>query len=210
VLIAEPDAPTRAGLRLLLNRSGFAVAAEASGADAAVEAAVDRRIELVLLAADLPGGGIDAARRISARLPFGRVVVFTEKPTAEELVAAVEAGAVGYLGKDVAADRLPRVLMALLEGEVAFPRRHTGHLIDALRGQAARRALVVSRTGARLSAREWEVLELLAADASTAEIAQRLAISQVTVRRHVSSLLAKLGAADRAGAVAMLRQRSVG
>jgi DNA-binding NarL/FixJ family response regulator len=122
----------------------------------------------------------------------------------------VEAGAVGYLGKNVAADRLPRVLMALLEGEVAFPRRHTGHLVDTLKGQDARRALIAARTGARLSEREWEVLELLAADASTAEIALRLAISQVTVRRHVSSLLRKLGAADRAGAVALLRQRSAG
>jgi DNA-binding NarL/FixJ family response regulator len=194
----------------LLDASGFAVEGEASGADAVVEAALERRIELVLLASDLPGGGIDAARRISARLPRARVVVLTAQPTGEELVAAVEAGAVGYLGKDVAADRLPRVLKALLEGEVAFPRRHTGHLVDALRGQDARRALIAARTGARLSEREWEVLELLAADASTAEIAQRLAISQVTVRRHVSSLLGKLGVADRAGAVALLRQRSAG
>jgi DNA-binding NarL/FixJ family response regulator len=170
-----------------------------------VEAALDRRVELVLLASDLPDGGIEAVRRISAGLPGARVVVLTEQLTGDELVKAVEAGAVGYLGKDVAANRLPRVLRALLEGEVAFPRRHTGHLIDALRGQDARRALIGARTGARLSEREWEVLELLAADASTAEIAQRLAISQVTVRRHVSSLVRKLGAADRAGAVALLR-----
>jgi DNA-binding NarL/FixJ family response regulator len=205
VLLAERDAPTRAGLRLLLDSSGFEVEAEAKSADAAVEAALDRRVELVLLASDLPDGGIRAVRRISAGLPGARVVVLTEQPTGDELVEAVEAGAVGYLGKDVAAKRLPRVLRALLEGEVAFPRRLTGHLIDALRGQDARRALIGARTGARLSDREWEVLELLAAAASTAEIAQRLAISQVTVRRHVSSLLRKLGAADRAGAVALLR-----
>ena len=93
----------------------------------------------------------------------------------------------------------------MLDGEVAFPRRHTGHLVAALRGHDARRTAVAAKAGARLSDREWEVLQLLAADASTAEMARRLAISEVTVRRHVSSLLRKLRVRDRGSAAALLR-----
>ena len=205
VLIADAEAPTSVGLRLLLGRSGFDVAAEATDAAAAVAAAREGTIDLALLAADLPGGGIDAVREIHSLLPGVRLVLLTAHQSADELVAAVGAGAAGYLGQDIAAERLAVVLRALIEGEVAYPRRHTGHLVDALRARDARRAAVVARAGERLSDREWDVLQLLAADASTADIAHRLAISQVTVRRHVSSLLRKLRVRDRASAAAWLR-----
>jgi len=91
---------------------------------------------------------------------------------------------------------------------VALPRRYTGHLLEALRGRDVRRALVAARTNTTLSEREWEVLQMLAGEASTAEMAQALGISEVTVRRHVGSLLAKLGVPDRASAADVLRPRS--
>jgi DNA-binding NarL/FixJ family response regulator len=91
-------------------------------------------------------------------------------------------------------------------GEVALPRRYTNHLLDELRGRDVERTLVAAQASAALTDRQWEILRLLGQSASTAQMAERLGISEVTVRRHVSSLLAKLGVADRAEAVRVLRR----
>jgi DNA-binding NarL/FixJ family response regulator len=208
VLVADADAPTRVGLRMALAEAGFEIAAEAGAAEAAVESALAGALDLALLDVDLPGGGIDAARRIAARVPGIKIVLLSGHPNGEELVAAVLAGASGYLGKDISRTRLPQALRAVVDGEVALPRRYTGHLLEALRGRDVRRALVAARTNTTLSEREWEVLQMLAGEASTAEMAQALGISEVTVRRHVGSLLAKLGVPDRASAADVLRPRS--
>jgi len=206
ILIAEAEAATRAGLRLVLGQSGFEVAAEAVTADAAVQAALEGRIDLALLATDLPGDGIDATRRIADRLRGAKLLLLTPRPSGEELVAAVRAGAAGYVGKDIAGERLPHVVRAVLDGETALPRRYTGHLVAELRRADSRRAVVAAHISAALTDREWEVLQLLADGSTTAEMARRLGISDVTVRRHVSSVLRKLGVADRAGATALLRR----
>src|SRR5919197_2111214 len=159
-----------------------------------------------MVAASLPGGGIDAARAISAERPGVSLVVVSDDPTGEELVDAVLAGASGYVGRDVSQARLPAVIRAVMGGEVALPRRHTRHLLETLRGRDVRRVTVTAQAKGALSDREWEVLQLLADGAPTAEIAQRLRISAVTVRRHVSSICAKLGVPDRAGAVALMKR----
>jgi DNA-binding NarL/FixJ family response regulator len=208
VLVAHPDAPTRVGLRLALAEARFDVGAEATTAEAAVDAALAGRFEIGLLDVELPGSGIDAVRRIAARRPAMRLVLLTRRPSGEELLAAVLAGASGYLGDDIGSTRLPQALRGVLNGEVALPRRYTHHVLEALRGRDVRRALVAARTNAALTEREWEVLQMLAGEASTAEMAGGLGISQVTVRRHVSSLLAKLGVRDRASAASLLRPRS--
>jgi DNA-binding NarL/FixJ family response regulator len=208
VLVADADAPTRAGLRLALAEAGFDVGAEATSADGAVEAALAGAFDIGLLDVELPGDGIEAAHRIAARVPAMRLVLLTRRPTGEELLAAVLAGASGYLGKDISSSRLPQALRGVLAGEVALPRRYTHHVLEALRGRDVRRALVAARTNAALTEREWEVLQMLAGDASTAEMARGLGISEVTVRRHVSSLLAKLGVSDRASAAMLLRPGS--
>jgi DNA-binding NarL/FixJ family response regulator len=206
VLLAEPDRPTRAGLRMVLEGGGLDVIGEATDAGAAVAAAVAERPDVVLVAAELPGGGLDAAREITAAVPRVRVVVLTGRPSGEQLVEAVLAGAVGYLGRDLDAERLPEIVRAVAAGEVALPRRHSQHLIDALRRRDPRRAQLAARTDKRLTEREWEVLEMLADDLSTAEIGLRLGISAVTARRHISSLMTKLGVRDRAGAAALIRR----
>jgi DNA-binding NarL/FixJ family response regulator len=208
VLVADADAPTRAGLRLALAEAGFDVGAEATSADGAVEAALAGAFDIGLLDVELPGDGIEAAHRIAARVPAMRLVLLTRRPTGEELLAAVLAGASGYLGKDISSSRLPQALRGVLAGEVALPRRYTHHVLEALRGRDVRRALVAARTNAALTEREWEVLQMLAGDASTAEMARGLGISEVTVRRHISSLLAKLGVSDRASAAMLLRPGS--
>jgi DNA-binding NarL/FixJ family response regulator len=134
--------------------------------------------------------------------------VLTQRPSGAELLAAVLAGASGYLSRDVSSDRLPAALQGILAGEVALPRRHSAHLLDELRARHTQRAAVSAHAVAEITDREWEVLQLLAEGCSTAQMAQRLTISEVTVRRHVSKIVAKLGVTDRAAAAALMRARS--
>jgi DNA-binding NarL/FixJ family response regulator len=206
VVLADADAPTRVGMRVALDSAGFDVVAEAADARATLTAALDLGPDAAMLAASLPGGGIDAARQIAAQRLGVCLVIVSDHPSGEELVEAVMAGASGYLGRDVSEQRLPTVLHAVLAGEVALPRRHTHHLIEALRGRDASRAIVTARARSAISDREWEVLQLLADGASTDEMAHRLRISAVTVRRHISSILRKLRLPDRASAVALLKR----
>jgi DNA-binding NarL/FixJ family response regulator len=206
VLLAERDGPTRAGIRLALRDSGFEVVAEARERDGAIEAALEHRPDVALVSTDLAGGGIEVAQSITESVPGTKVIALSSRPDGQELLAAVLAGAVGYLSKEISPERLPQALEGVMRGEVALPRLHTQHLLDALRGRENERTLVTAQAKAALTDREWEVLRLLGESASTVQMAQRLGISQVTVRRHVSSLLRKLGVADRAGAAMVLRR----
>ena len=205
VLLCEADRPTRAGLRMAIVAAGFTVAAEAEDHDTAVLAASDSSPDVALISADLPDGGIDTVDVIARSLPRVKLVVLTSRPRSEELVRAVRAGAAGYLAKDMSSKRLPHALRGVMEGEVALPRRYTHGLLDALRGRDTVRARVGARASSPLTDREWEIVGLLGEGRSTAEIARVLGISQVTVRRHVSSATNKLGAVNRAGIVALLR-----
>ena len=206
VLLAEGDLPTRAGLRLSLTAAGLTIVAEAATHPAALDAALAHRPDVALVAADLSGDGIDTVRRLGELLPALRSIVLSGDPGGAELLAAVLAGAAGYLAKDMSATLLPHAVRGVATGEVALPRRHAERLLEELRRRDLRRSRVAARAGATLTDREWEVLNLLGERASTAEMAQRLHISQVTVRRHVSTLLGKLKVADRASAAKLLQR----
>jgi DNA-binding NarL/FixJ family response regulator len=210
VLLAERIGPTRTGLRLALSGANFEVVAEAGDQDGAVAAALEHRPDVALVSTDLPDGGIDAARTIVERVPGTKVVLLSPRPDGRELVAAVLAGAVGYLSKEISAERLPLALEGVLRGEVALPRRYTRQLLDELRGRDLERATVAAHAITPLTDREWEVLRHLGQSATTVEMAQRLGIAEVTVRRHVSAVLRKLGVDDRAGAAKVLRDSAGG
>jgi DNA-binding NarL/FixJ family response regulator len=207
VLLADADAPTRVGLRMAVQSAGFDVVAEVEDAESALTAALAQSPDLALVAARLPGGGIEATGHIAILRPGIRLIVVTAQPTGDELVAAVLAGAAGYVS-DIRPERLPEALRAVLRGEVAIPRRFSGYLLDELRGRRGRRAALSPRASTELSEREWQVLELLGEGASTAVMASRLSISEVTVRRHVSAVVAKLGVRDRAAAAELMHVRS--
>ena len=208
VVLAVADVPTRVGLRATLRRGGFAVVAEADDAAGALATVERESPDVALVDVDLPGDGFDAVARICGLRPGLRVVMLSGSPNGDELLMAVLAGATGYLGTDTSAARLPDALRGVLAGEVALPRRYSQRLLDELRRRAARRATVSASATAPLTGREWDVLELLADGRSTAQMARRLRISEVTVRRHVSAVVAKLGVRDRAGAAALMADRS--
>jgi DNA-binding NarL/FixJ family response regulator len=209
ILVAEADEPTRAGLHVALTAGGMEVVAEAREAGESIELADQTGPDLCLLSTTLPGGALEATRAIATRRPETRLVLLAERPSGEELLAAVLAGAAGYLSRAASPERLPTALRGVLAGEVALPRRYTEHLLEELRGRDAERTVVSARAGVELTHREWEVLRLLADGRTTGEMAMRLGVSQVTVRRHVSTSLRKLRLPDRVSAIAMLRAARV-
>ena len=205
VLLADDHAAVRAGIRLALAGEGFKVVAEASDGPGAVEAALRERPDIALLDVNMPGGGIKAAEEIVQLLPETTVVMLTVSRDDDDLFAALRAGASGYLLKDTDPTRLPFALRGVLDGEAALPRGLVARLIDEFRTRGKRRRLPLMRQrGVELTEREWEVLELLHDGLSTAAIAERLGISPVTVRRHVSEILKKLRVTSREEAVRLL------
>jgi DNA-binding NarL/FixJ family response regulator len=210
-VIADDHAPTRAGVRDALAAGGIAVVAEAASADAAVEAARREKPDVCLLDIHMPGGGIAAAGRITEELPGSAVVMLTVSRDDADLFAALKAGASGYLLKDMDPERLPAALRGVLEGEAALPRTLVARVLEEFRG-AERRPLprFLKRRGVELTDREWEVLELLREELSTAQIAHRLGVSPVTVRRHVSAILGKLRVPDRKAMARLLEEHDDG
>jgi DNA-binding NarL/FixJ family response regulator len=205
VLIADDHPPTRAGVRLALERAGFIICAEAWTADRAVELAVQEQPDVCLLDIHMPGSGIAAAGAIAERVPTTSIVMLTVSQEDDDLFNALRAGASGYLLKTTDPERLPHALQGVLRGEAALPRSLVSRVLaEFRRRQNGRRA---GEAGFRdLTSREWEVLELLGDGHTTAEIAQKLFVSPATVRTHVASTLRKLSAPDREAAVALLKQ----
>jgi DNA-binding NarL/FixJ family response regulator len=207
VVIADDHPPTRAGVRAALDGRGFSVVAEVARADAAVEAAIRERPDVCVLDIHMPGSGISAAARITELLPETAVVMLTVSRDDEDLFAALRAGASGYLLKDMDSDRLPAALKGVLSGEAAVPRTLVARVVAEFRASERRPSLpIMRRRGARLTGRECEVVELLQQQLSTAAIADRLDLSPVTVRRHVSSILAKLRVPDRRAMARLLEE----
>jgi DNA-binding NarL/FixJ family response regulator len=199
VLIADDHRSTREDVRFALEQDPrFEVCAEAADAPGAIEAAVRERPDVCLLDVNMPGWGVSAAWEIHARLPQARVVMLTVSRDDRDLFAALRAGAAGYLLKDMDPRRLPRALESVMEGEVAIPRGLVGQVVEEFRDRSARRREVVADgPERRLTSREWEVLELMRQELTTAQIARRLVLSPVTVRTHVNAILKKLEIGDR-------------
>ena len=198
VLIADDHPPTRADVRAALAQDRrFAICAEVADAAAAVQAAVEARPDICLLDIRMSGSGIAAAREITSRIPDTKVVMLTVSHDQDDLFNALRAGASGYLLKDTDPARLPHALHDVLQGEAAIPRWLVSRVVSEFRDHGPRRRAIVSEAGYDLTSREWEVLNLLRQGLSTAEIAERLFVSSVTVRSHVAAILKKLQLPDR-------------
>jgi DNA-binding NarL/FixJ family response regulator len=209
VLVADDHPALRASVRAALERGGFVVCAEASNGPEAVEGALRERPDICLLDVHMPGGGIDAAAEIAGRLPETVVVMLTVSREDDDLFDALRAGARGYLLKDIDPAGLPLALRGVLGGEAALPRTLVAKILEEFRQRSRRRKiLTVGGRRAELTSREGDVLDLLRDGLTTAEVAQRLLVSPVTVRRHVGKILRKLEAEDRETALRLLEEAS--
>ena len=198
LLLVDDHAVVREGLRAFLRLvPGIEVVGEAADGESAVRAAVDLRPDVVLLDLVMPGGdGVPAIRALRAAVPGARVLVLTSFTDDAQIFAAIEAGAAGYLLKDVEPDALVAAVREVAAGNPALHPRVATRLMrrgpaDAVPGLAG------------LTARERDVLRLIVEGLANKEIATRLGIGEKTVKTHVSRVLDKLGAADRTQAAVL-------
>jgi len=205
VVMADDHARIRARIRMALEADGCEVCAEGATADDAVRLALEHRPDVVLLDVHMPGSGIQAAREISRRLPDTPVVMLTQSREDDDLFDSLRAGASGYLLKDADPAELPRALRGVLAGEAAMPPSLVTRILAEFRGPARPRLGRRGPAAAKLSPREWEVMELLGQGNSTDEVAARLFVSPTTVRVHVSAVLRKLRVKDRESAFRLLK-----
>ena len=209
VLIADDHQAIRVGVRDALEAGGCEVVGEADTAYVAVD--LTRRLEpdACLLDIAMPGSGLWAVREILSFAPHIRCIMLTVSDSADDIVEALESGASGYLLKDVSPDLVPEAVRKALAGEAVLSGRLTSHVVDALRARPTRQSPVIGAHGrpVTFTNREADVLELLVEGATTAEIAARLFVRQITVRRHIADAMHKLHVGSRAEAVVLLQSQ---
>jgi DNA-binding NarL/FixJ family response regulator len=199
VVIADDQPMMRAGFKAVLEAAGdITVVAEAGTGEEAVAAATEQAPDVVLMDIRMPGvDGIEATRR----LPRQRVLILTTFGLDAYIIDALRAGASGFLLKDAPTQEVVDAVRSVAAGDAVLSPAVTRQLLD----QVGRRLpAAVSRAPEGLTAltdREQEVLRMLAAGLTNAEIAQALVVSEPTVKTHVSNLLGKLGLRDRVQAV---------
>ncbi|MFF5211160.1 response regulator [Streptosporangium sp. NPDC000396] len=198
ILIADDQAMIRAGLRLVIDtQPDLSVLGEASDGESAVELTRSLRPDVVLLDIAMPRiNGLEAARRILAAPDPPRVIMLTTYDTDENLDHALHAGVSGFLLKVSPPEHLFAAIRSAARGDMLLDPTVTRRVIDAYR-----RAPVAAPAASGLTAREEQVLRLVARGLSNAEIAATLSISHATVSTHINRLLAKLSLRDRAQAV---------
>ena len=188
VVIAGGQALVRASRRSVLARANFDVAAEVADASRAAKAAQLYRAGLVLVDSEISGGCILAVRRIGERAPDSAVLVVAPELDQEALLAAVRAGANGFVPETHGASGLVRAVEVALGGDSVIPRAGVGTLIDQLRGGAKEQ---ISIDGLQVTRREADVMARRRDGMTTKEIAYELDLSDITVRRHLSSVAKK-------------------
>jgi DNA-binding NarL/FixJ family response regulator len=201
LLIADDHPVVRAGLRAVLDAEpDFMVAADTGDPDEAVELAGSLAVDVVLMDLQFDGRmrGDDATRQIAALPGAPRVLILTTYDTDTDILAAIEAGAVGYLLKDAPPNELVDAVRAASVGRSALAPAVAMRLMDRVRQPAA-----------TLSAREIEVLGLVAGGLSNQQIATRLFVSQATVKSHLAHIFSKLEADSRTAAVATAVRRGL-
>lgn len=200
-IVADDDALARRLIRHTLQQADITVVAEATVGREAVELAIFYCPDVVVMDHMMPGmDGIEATRRLHAHDPSIRVLVLTEAHDEELGLRALRAGAVGFLSKEIDLDALPRVLRSARDGEAAISRQFAMTLVEHYRASS------IGGEGLRpvrscLTAREWEVLDLLTTGLTADQIADTLVLSTETVHSHIKNLYRKLDVHSRQDAV---------
>ena len=194
-LLIVDHMPTRVGIRMAL-AGDIDVCAEASDPESAIRAAKREQPDIALVGITISSEWCAAIRGICRAAPDCAVVVLAETADADDLLESVRAGAVGYVPGALEIERLRRVFRAVTANEAVIPRAMVGELVSEVRSAAAASDL--------LTGREVQVLGMLRRGHSTTRIAERLQITPVTVRRHISELVRKLGVESRADLIEWL------
>jgi DNA-binding NarL/FixJ family response regulator len=201
ILIADDHTIVRAGIRgLLETQPDFEVIAEVENGMQAVEQTHKLRPHIILMDLRMPEmNGVTAIAKIKAQHPEIHILVLTTYDTDADIVRAVEAGATGYLLKDVPREELFRAVRATAKGETVLASSVAARLMGKVR----------SGGDEALTAREIEVLLLVARGATNQEVAESLSISKATVKSHLIQICNKLGVSDRTAAVTTALERGI-
>jgi DNA-binding NarL/FixJ family response regulator len=199
VLIVDDHPVTREGLHAALDiEDGVVVVGEASSGEEAVEQAGQLKPDVVFMDVRMPGmSGIEAAKAIREASPDTKVILVTVDESRASIAEAIQAGVSGYLLKDTSADELVNAARLAVEGKAVIHPQLTRAFIEEVQVTEKR------SDAAALSRREKEILQKVAYGATTKEVAQDLGISPHTVKTHLERIFEKLGANDRAQAVAI-------
>jgi DNA-binding NarL/FixJ family response regulator len=214
VVAADDQRVVREGLALLLSLlPGVEVVGTAADGNEALALVAQLRPDVVLMDLRMPGlDGVAATRRLRAEHQAVKVIVLTTYADDQSVVGALQAGADGYLTKDAGGDEIRQALERVLDGQAVIDPAVQRLLVDAVVAgapQAPREQAAETALPDGLTPREAEVLGLIAAGLSNAEIAARLVVSEATVKSHINHLLPKIGARDRAQAVTYAYQRGL-
>jgi len=192
ILIADDHVLVREGIRNFLDTEpDLEIVGEAGDADGAIALARTQAPDVALLDLRMPGGGVEATRRIREVAPAAQVVILSSFEDDEGVRGAIEAGAISYVLKDVGAEALAETIRRAARGEATLHPRVAARLLHGMRPGGS------NAVATALSPREREVLLLIGEGLDNREIAERLAIGEKTVKTHVSNLLGKLGVSDR-------------
>lgn len=208
VLICDDHKGFRTSLAALLDGAeDVSITANVADGEAAVEAANSLQIDVALMDLTMPGiGGIEATRRILQNAPHVAVVVLTMVEDDDSVFAAMQAGAKGYLLKGARRDEIVRTIRAVAEGDAVFGSGIAGRLIRYFDTPPPGRAAAFPE----LTAREVQILALLARHLNNPTIGRQLGITEKTVRNNISAILTKLCVADRAQAIIAARDAGLG
>jgi DNA-binding NarL/FixJ family response regulator len=199
LLLADDHRMLREGLRRSMNDQGFDVVGEARDGEEAVQLAAELRPDVILMDVTMPEvDGVEACRQVRAELPDTKVLMLTMHADQSVLANAIRAGACGYLVKDCSTEEIASAVRMAVSGETVLSPQLAASMLDEVRkldqAPTAEEERIVTK-------REEEVLQLIADGCSTPEVAERLYISQKTVKNHLASIYQKLDARDRTQAV---------
>ncbi len=203
VLVADDDGPLRRGVRLVVESAGYQVL-EAATTEEFVSLAREYRPEVCLVEPMLSGGGLGGIRRVFLAEGKTKIVVLTGSSHENDVLAALRAGAIGYLVKGTDDQGLAQSVAAAIRGEAVLPRRLGALLIRLVTNTEAASVPLADGRIVALTPREAQVVACWRNGLRTKEIAAELGISPITVRRHISTLLDKLDAPSRGAALAAL------
>jgi two-component system, NarL family, response regulator DevR len=202
LLLVDDHEIFRAGLRALLSRAdGIKVIAEVGTAEAAIEAALQSQPDVVLMGVRLPdASGVDACREILAQSPRTRVIFLTSCDEQDAVLAAVQAGAHGFVLQQIGGDALVRTIRCVAEGQSILDSTAARLLVERMKSCCTRES---TGNGDRLSPQERQVLALVAQGRTNKQVAMAMSISDKTVKNHLSKIFQKLRVTRRAEAAAL-------